>query len=58
MTDSAFAWAQTHSKIRTNPVHGEQEALLVLNESFQLVDETGSTIQMQGQLEMEDPSGM
>ena len=54
MVDTAFKWAASHSLIRTNPVHGEEEAKLVLNETFQLCDETGQTVEFNGTMEVED----
>lgn len=34
MADNAFDWASRHSLVRTSEIHGEQEAKLVLEESF------------------------
>ena len=34
MADTAFDWASRHSLVRTSEIHGEQEAKLVLEESF------------------------
>ena len=54
MVDSAWQWAAKHNKLRINEVHGEEEACLILSESFQLLDEIGQEINMQGALEMEE----
>lgn len=54
MVDNAFKWAGSHGLIRVNPVHGEEEARLVLNETFQLCDETGQSMDLTGNMEMED----
>ncbi|CAE7544153.1 unnamed protein product [Symbiodinium sp. CCMP2456] len=57
MVDNAFKWAASHGLIRVNPVHGEEEARLVLNETFQLCDETGQSMDLTGNMEMEDDTG-
>ena len=53
MVDCAWQWAAKHNKLRINEVHGEEEACLILTETFNLLDETGQEINMQGSLEME-----
>ena len=52
--DNAFAWAKSKGLLRTNPVHGEEEARLVLSESFEIVDEKGSTTELSGSFEVEE----
>ncbi|CAE7455056.1 unnamed protein product, partial [Symbiodinium necroappetens] len=54
MIDTAFKWASTHGLNRVNPVHGEEEARLVLNDTFQLCDETGQAMEFTGNMEVED----
>ena len=34
MADSSFEWASKQNLIRTNPMHGEQEAKLILEDGF------------------------
>ena len=54
MIDSAWAWASANGHIRTNSIHGEQEARLVIKDTFELQDETGAEIEMEGGMEIED----
>eukprot|EP00439_Symbiodinium_sp_Y106_P036577 s5778_g4.t1 len=53
MTDCAFQWAQLNNRLRTNAIHQDEEALLILNETYQLVDESGEEINMSGEFELE-----
>ena len=52
--DNAFTWAKSKGLLRVNPVHGEEEARLVLNESFEIVDEVGTTTELSGSFEAEE----
>lgn len=36
MIDRSFAWAQKNKRMRSNPVHGEDEINIVLSETFEL----------------------
>ena len=54
MIDSAFKWAASHGLTRINPIHSEEEARLVLSETFELCDETGQTMEFSGTMEVED----
>lgn len=38
MIDKAFEWAKANKRLRSNPVHGEDEVNIVLTETFQLED--------------------
>ena len=53
MTDCAFQWAHQNNKLRVNAIHQDEEALLILNETFNLVDESGEEIDMSGEFELE-----
>eukprot|EP00439_Symbiodinium_sp_Y106_P052742 s238_g7.t1 len=53
MVDNAFRWAGEKKLLRINSVHGEEEAFLVLSETFELLDETGQTTEMNGTIEVE-----
>ena len=54
MTERAFIWAETNKKSRVNAVHGEQEAFLVLTESFAVSStDIDETIQ-EGSVEVEE----
>ena len=54
MVGNAFTWAKSKGLLRVNPVHGEEEARLVLNESFEIVDEVGTTTELSGSFEAEE----
>ena len=54
MVESAWSWGSAKNLLRRNPVHGEEEARLVLSESFELLDEQGTSTRMEGSFEMED----
>ena len=54
MVAAAWEWARNHGRLRVNKIHQEEEAWLVLSESFQLADETGQEIDLRGTLEAED----
>ena len=53
MTECAFQWAKTNNRLRVNAIHQDEEALLILNETFQLIDESGEEINMNGTFELE-----
>lgn len=36
-----------------NAIHQDEEALLILNETFQLIDESGEEISMKGEFQLE-----
>ena len=55
MVEKAWVWAHEHKVLRKNEVHGEEEARLILSEDFDLLDEEGQEISMNGALEMEVP---
>lgn len=57
MTECAFQGAKTNNRLRVNAIHQDEEALLILNETFQLIDESGEEINMNGTFELEDDSG-
>eukprot|EP00439_Symbiodinium_sp_Y106_P052295 s454_g7.t1 len=57
MVEKAWVWAHEHKVLRKNEVHGEEEARLILSEDFDLLDEEGQEISMNGALEMEDDTG-
>ncbi|CAE7264460.1 unnamed protein product, partial [Symbiodinium pilosum] len=57
MITAAWQYAAAHNLLRVNKIHKEEEARLVLNETFQMIDETGSQITMEGSFEVEDESG-
>ena len=54
MIDESFEWAAARGLVRRNPVHKEEEAKLVLKESFSSRNEKGEEYRMMGDAEMED----
>lgn len=38
MIDRSWEWARSHSRLRTNPIHQEEEINIVLTETFELED--------------------
>ena len=56
MVDNAFTWAKSKGLIRVNSVHGEEEARLVLSDTFEIVDEQGTSTELNGSFEAEEPT--
>ena len=56
MADAAFVWAAARSLTRVNCMHGEEEAKLVLGESFMFKDESGTSSTQQCRMEVEESS--
>lgn len=54
MADRAFAWAIARGKTRTNPVHGEDEAKLVIVDWFENATEKGQRTDMTGTATIQD----
>ena len=54
MVDKSFQYASARNKIRVNPQHGEEEALLILDEWFERKTETGQTTRKTGSCTLED----
>ena len=50
----AWSWAAKTGNLRKNPVHGEEEARLILSDKFEAQDVTGREISMEGAIEMEE----
>ena len=53
--DRSWAWATARGLIRHNPVHGEEEARLVLSDYFQHGHEIGHKNEIRGTGDVEDP---
>ena len=53
MADNAFAWAAARKLVRNNPIHGCDEARLVLEETFSLENEKGEKRDISGSAEIE-----
>lgn len=55
MADAAFDWASSRGLVRVNSMHGEQEARLVLGQSFSMKDEQGTTTTERVRMDVEEP---
>lgn len=49
MIEKSFSWAKARGLTRDNPVHGEEEARLVLEDGFQHDDERGEMRHLKGE---------
>ena len=54
MIEKYFQWAESKGLVRKNPVHGEDEARLVLEDFFANNNERGEMSHAQAQGEVED----
>lgn len=54
MADSAFVWAAARNLVRLNSMHGEEEARLVLDESFTMKEEEGVARTQQVRMDVEE----
>lgn len=54
MINRAFAWAEKNGKYRVNPIHGEPEAFLVLNEGFCLTSTDTEETDRSGNIAVQD----
>ena len=52
MADRSFEWARARNLVRTNEVHGEEEASLVLEDSFAVAEQTGWEGSQSGAMEL------
>lgn len=55
MVDNAWAFAARNNVLRTSEIHGEEEANLVLQESFSKKDEESLTTQQEMHFTVEVP---
>ena len=55
MIERSWRWAKSRSLVRTNAVHGEEEAKLILEDFFENSNENGELQQVKGQAKVEDP---
>ena len=55
MISNAWAWSdQQAGRKRKNEVHGEEEIRIVLNDTFEFIDEEAEQLMQQGAFDMED----
>ena len=55
MVDAAFDWAAKHNLIRRSPIHQEEEAKIILGDSFALKTEEGEESSRTGNMTCEEP---
>ena len=53
MVEAAWKWAAKTGNLRKNEIHGEEEARLLLSDTFTLLDEEGQEINMSGNFEVD-----
>ena len=51
--ETAWKWSAKTNNLRKNEIHGEEEARILLSESFTLLDEEGHEISMSGSMEVD-----
>ena len=54
MIDNAWSWAERNGRIRKNEVHGEEEAKLILDETFNYKDKTGQETNQEVNMAVEE----
>ena len=54
MADAAFDWAAKNQLVRTNEVHQEQEAKLILEDGFSFDQVEGDKMEQKSRVEVED----
>lgn len=52
MADAGFRWAEKHGLTRTNPIHGEEEARLVVSDEFAVDEEHGESTEQSGAFDL------
>lgn len=51
--DSGWAWAAKHNALRVNEIHGEEEAKLILDDTFAFTEEEGELHQRESVMTLE-----
>ena len=51
--ESAWKWAASTGNLRRSEIHGEEEAYLLLSETYELLDQEGHEVQISGSFEMQ-----
>ena len=54
MIEKAWTWAQTHGRIRTNEIHGEQEIQVVVDEKFEVSNQDIEEFERSGSIAVEE----
>lgn len=54
MIDTAWAYAAKNNLLRVSPIHGEEEAKLILGENFSFTKETGASSSREITMEVEE----
>ena len=55
MISAAWTWAANNHSLRKNPIHGEEEAKLIISDKFEAADSTENVTSLEGQIEIEEP---
>ena len=56
MIQSAWQWADQHAgRKRINEIHGEEEIRIILQDTFQFMEEDGDLTTQQGIIDLEAP---
>ena len=53
MIDKAFEWAKANNRIRSNPIHGEEEIKITLTETFELENTNSEETTRSGNFEVQ-----
>lgn len=53
MITHAWNWAREHGQLRVNPIHGEEEIRIVLEDFFENVNQQGTAMEQTGRFDME-----
>ena len=54
MIENSWKWAASRNLLRKNGVHGEEEAKLIISETFDSRNENGELMEWSGEAECED----
>ena len=54
MVEKAWQWAQTHGRVRTNQIHGEQEIQIVVDEKFEVSKLDTEEYERAGNIDVEE----
>lgn len=55
MADTAFEWASKKDLVRTNAMHGEQEAKLILEDGFSYDHVQEESVEQKSSMAVEEP---
>lgn len=55
MIAKAWGWAKANQKVRVNPIHGEEEIHILVNETFDFKSTDFESAGTSGSFQVEDP---